>query len=358
VPAVVIQNLEKRFGSFRAVDDLSLEAPEGKILTLLGPSGCGKSTTLRCLAGLERPDAGEIRFNGEVVFSKAQGIFVPPERRQIGMVFQSYAIWPHMTVFENVAYPLRVRRAPRDAIERQVREALRLVGLEGLAQRPAPHLSGGQQQRVALARALVYEPKILLLDEPLSNLDAKVREQVREEVKDLQRQLGITTLYVTHDQLEAISLSDEVVIMNAGKIVERGNPRDLYLRPRAKFTCDFLGSVGYIPGRVARQSAAGVWVETASGTLFVNNVPPIRDGASVLVGIRAEHAVLSRRRPGGEENILEGQVKTALFEGQTVRCRIAVGEHMLPVSIPEMVEPGETVYLVLPPHRCLLIPAQ
>ncbi len=356
MPAVVIQNLEKRFGSFQAVDDLSLEAPEGKILTLLGPSGCGKSTTLRCLAGLERPDAGEIRFNGEVVFSKAQGIFVPPERRKIGMVFQSYAIWPHMTVFENVAYPLRVRRAPRDAIERQVREVLRLVGLEGLAQRPAPHLSGGQQQRVALARALVYEPKILLLDEPLSNLDAKVREQVREEVKELQRQLGITTLYVTHDQLEAISLSDEVVIMNAGKIVERGNPRDLYLRPRAKFTCDFLGSVGYIPGRVARQSSAGVWVETVSGTLFVNNVPPIRDGASVLVGIRAEHAVLSRRRPGGEENILEGRVKTALFEGQTVRCRIAVGEHTLPVSIPEMVEPGETVYLALPPHRCLLIP--
>ena len=355
MPKVSIKNLQKRFGDFLAVDDLTLTIPEGKILTLLGPSGCGKSTTLRCLAGLERPDGGEIRFDGEPVFSKAQGIFVPPEKRQIGMVFQSYAIWPHMTVFENVAYPLRVRRRDKKTIREKVMQSLRLVGLDGLAERPAPNLSGGQQQRVALARALVYEPKLLLLDEPLSNLDAKVREQVREEVKELQRQLEITTLYVTHDQLEAISLSDEVVIMDRGRIVEQGDPRTLYLRPRAKFTCDFLGSVGYLPGKVARRSSGGVWVETAAGQLFVSDAGVTRDGTPVFVGIRAEHAAVSRTRPGGGENVLEGTVMTALFEGQSMRCRVAVGEVTLPVSTDEMVESGERVYLTLPPHHCLLI---
>ncbi|MCS7235891.1 MAG: ABC transporter ATP-binding protein, partial [Armatimonadota bacterium] len=211
----------------QAVDGVTLEAPEGQILTLLGPSGCGKTTTLRCLAGLERPDDGEIRFGDRVVFSRARGLFVPPEHRHIGMVFQSYAIWPHMTVFENVAYPLRVRRASPAEIRQRVYAALELVGLAALADRPAPYLSGGQQQRVALARALVYEPEVLLLDEPLSNLDAKVREQVREELRSLQRQLRITTVYVTHDQVEALSLSDVVAVMRDGRVLEVGSPRDL-----------------------------------------------------------------------------------------------------------------------------------
>jgi iron(III) transport system ATP-binding protein len=241
----------------RAVDDVTLEAPEGKILTLLGPSGCGKTTTLRCLAGLERPDDGEIRFGSRVVFSRAQGVFVPPEQRHIGMVFQSYAIWPHMTVFENVAYPLRVRRVNPGEIRKRVQAALELVGLAALADRPAPYLSGGQQQRVALARALVYEPEVLLLDEPLSNLDAKVREQVREELRALQRQLNITTVYVTHDQIEALALSDVVAVMRDGKVLEVGTPRDLYERPRTRFVAQFLGTTNLLPGKLAQVEGGG-----------------------------------------------------------------------------------------------------
>jgi len=218
MPAVGIEHVDKRFGSVRAVDDVSLAVPDGRLLTLLGPSGCGKTTTLRMIAGLEQNDAGRIAIGDRVVSDPAVGVFVAPERREIGMVFQSYAIWPHMTVFANVAYPLQVRRRSAGEVRERVEGALRLMEMAHLADRPATALSGGQQQRVAIARALVFQPRVLLMDEPLSNLDAKLREQMRVEIRSLQQRLGITTVYVTHDQEEAMVLSDEIAVMHEGRV--------------------------------------------------------------------------------------------------------------------------------------------
>jgi iron(III) transport system ATP-binding protein len=251
-----IENLQKVFKAsggtdVRAVDGVSISIASGSILTLLGPSGCGKTTTLRCLAGLERPDAGRIVIGDTTVFDSAKGIFVPPSDRGIGMVFQSYAIWPHMSVFENVAFPLRVARNRKYSaaeIKDKVARALEMVRLGGFERRSATQLSGGQQQRLALARGLVHEPKILLLDEPLSNLDAKLREQMRFELKRLQRSLRVTTVYVTHDQAEALALSDEIAVFNQGRIVQRGNPHDIYSHPTSRFVADFIGSANFLTG--------------------------------------------------------------------------------------------------------------
>ncbi|HUK40295.1 MAG TPA: ABC transporter ATP-binding protein, partial [Candidatus Acidoferrales bacterium] len=235
---LTVRNLQKNFvadnGSIQAVDSVSFNVPAGEFYTLLGPSGCGKTTTLQCIAGLEMPDAGEITLDDRLVFSRSANTVVPAHRRDIGMVFQSYAIWPHMTVFENVAFPLLHgrRRVPRSVVHERVMKALQLVQLSGLENRPAPFLSGGQQQRVALARAIVGEPKVLLLDEPLSNLDAKLREEMRFELRDLVLRLHTTTLYVTHDQIEALSMSDHIAVMNSGKIVQEGTPREIYLTPK------------------------------------------------------------------------------------------------------------------------------
>src|SRR5690349_3916572 len=242
---VRIQNLEKFFGEDRervhVLKGVTLDIPEGSLYTFLGPSGCGKTTTLRCVAGLERPDSGGISIGGKTVFSAAERVYVPTNRRPIGMVFQSYAIWPHMTVFENVAYPLTIKHKSKAEIKKRVAEVLKIVGLQGLEDRPAPKLSGGQQQRVAFARALVNEPKVMLLDEPLSNLDAKLREQMRFEIKALQERLGITTLYVTHDQTEALAISDSIAVMSSGKLLDVAGPREIYSRPRSEFTADFIG---------------------------------------------------------------------------------------------------------------------
>src|SRR6266436_6146164 len=244
-----IDHLRKTFKApgnvtVNAVDGISLGIETGKLITLLGPSGCGKTTTLRCLAGLERPEAGRIVIAGETVCDSQKGIFVPPSDRGIGMVFQSYAIWPHMSVFENVAFPLRVSRTRKYSsaeIKDKVRLTLEMVRLSGFEQRSSTQLSGGQQQRLALARGLVHEPKILLLDEPLSNLDAKLREQMRFELKHLQRTLRITTVYVTHDQAEALALSDEIAVFNAGRVVQRGTPQEIYRKPGSQFVADFIG---------------------------------------------------------------------------------------------------------------------
>ncbi|MDR7417061.1 MAG: ABC transporter ATP-binding protein [Armatimonadota bacterium] len=341
----------------RAVDGVTLEAPEGKILTLLGPSGCGKTTVLRCIAGLERPDDGEIRFGEQVVFSRAQGIYLPPERRNIGMVFQSYAIWPHLTVFENVAYPLRVRRLPPGEIRRRVEAALELVGLGGLGDRPAPLLSGGQQQRVALARALVYEPQVLLLDEPLSNLDAKVREQVREELRGLQRKLGITTVYVTHDQVEALSLSDVVAVMREGRVEEVGTPQQLYERPRTRFVAEFVGTTNLFTGRLVAMNGQVAVVETDWGRLQVRlEEGDVPRGERVWVGIRPEHVVMEPE-PTGDVNVVGGRVLSALFEGTVMRYRIALaeGRGTLMAYGPPVWRIGEAVYLRLDPRRILLL---
>ena len=241
--------LVKMFGTVTAVNDLSFEAKAGEFLTLLGPSGCGKTTTLRLVAGLERPDRGEIQVGGRLLSSATSGLFVPPERRGMGMVFQSYAIWPHMTVFENVAFPLQELRVPRAEIRERVMTILGTVGLGELHARPAPMLSGGQQQRVALARALVSNPEVLLLDEPLSNLDARLREEMRFELREMQAKLGITSVFVTHDQAEAMTLSDRIVVMNAGRIEQEGSPQEVYQRPSTRFVMDFLGRANHLPAR-------------------------------------------------------------------------------------------------------------
>src|SRR5688572_31968536 len=237
----------------KAAQDVSFTIDEGRLFTLLGPSGCGKTTTLRSIAGLERPRAGEISVNGRVVYSSSKNIFVAPNRRGFGMVFQSYAIWPHMTVFQNAAFPLEVgdRKYTTTQVRDNVMRVLTAVQLDHLAEREATKLSGGQQQRLALARALVMEPALLLLDEPLSNLDAKLREKMRFELKRLQRELRITTIYVTHDQAEALALSHEIAVMHEGRIQQIGTPREIYERPASKFVADFVGNTNFIEGTVA-----------------------------------------------------------------------------------------------------------
>jgi ABC-type sugar transport system ATPase subunit len=242
MPSVDLHQVSKRFGGVRAVDGVSLPVADGRLLTLLGPSGCGKTTTLRMVAGLEQNDAGRIRIGERVVSDPAAGIFVTPERREIGMVFQSYAIWPHMTVFANLAYPLEVRRRPAPEVRTRVLDALRSMEMAHLAERPATALSGGQQQRVAIARALVFQPRVLLMDEPLSNLDAKLREQMRVELRTLQQRLGITTLYVTHDQEEEMVLSDEIAVMQDGRVLQIAPPETLYARPASRAVAAFVGS--------------------------------------------------------------------------------------------------------------------
>ena len=248
LPVVSVQGLTKRFGDMLAVDSLSFEVHQGEVVGLLGPSGCGKTTTLRCLAGLETPDSGLIRIGPEVVFSSERRRSVPPERRGIGMVFQSYALWPHMTVAENVAFPLRVRgkRARAAEVRERVGEALRKVRLTGLEKRLPSELSGGQQQRVAVARAIVVEPRVLVFDEPLSNLDARLRNVVRFELKELFRSLRSTTVYVTHDQQEAMALCDRIIVMDSGSVAQEGSPEDIYAKPSKRFVAEFLGDANLL----------------------------------------------------------------------------------------------------------------
>src|SRR5690348_7015029 len=256
MPSVTLSGVGRHFGALKAVDAVDLAVEHGEFVTLLGPSGCGKTTTLRMVAGLEHNDTGSITIGGRLVSDAASGLFVPPDHRKLGMVFQSYAIWPHMTVFDNVAYPLSVRRVPKPEIATRVMVALKLVEMEAYAERPAPALSGGQQQRVAIARALVFEPEVLLLDEPLSNLDARLRATMGDEFRALQRRLGITTLYVTHDQEEAMALSDRVVVMQRGRIQQVGTPEAVYRRPASRDVAAFFGTPNLIEATVAASRPA------------------------------------------------------------------------------------------------------
>ena len=294
-----VQNLKLTYstdqGTVEAVRGISFKVERGNFYTLLGPSGCGKTSTLRCIAGLENPTAGEIEIGSSVVFSSATRTIVPPHRRDIGMVFQSYAIWPHMTVYDNVAFPLAhgPKKLSKSVVRERVMRALNLVQLDSLAQRPAPQLSGGQQQRVALARAIANEPTVLLLDEPLSNLDAKLREDMRHEIKSLVKRLETTTLYVTHDQLEALSMSDTVALLKDGVVVQEGAPRDVYLRPADPFAANFLGRTNLLEGVVVDDEH----VETRWGQVEC----PLPDwatvGTSVRVGFRPENVSLLQARP-------------------------------------------------------------
>ncbi|MBI2988446.1 MAG: ABC transporter ATP-binding protein [Deltaproteobacteria bacterium] len=359
-----VRDLKKSFltegGAVQAVRGVSFEVQEGEFYTLLGPSGCGKTTTLNCIAGLERPDAGEIIIGGAVVYSSRDRIMILAHRRSIGMVFQSYAIWPHMTVFDNVAFPLvhgrqRMRKAD---VQERVRAALSLVRLEELGQRPAPFLSGGQQQRVALARALVQEPKLLLLDEPLSNLDAKLREEMRLELRQLVERLRITTIYVTHDQVESLSMSDRIALMLEGSMVQEGSPREIYRSPKGTFAAGFVGKINFMQGRVVQAGAEGGagMVETPAGVLSCNALQS-REGEEVLLAIRPENISI-RREPSGQENNLEGVVEFAAFMGDSLECVVRVKGEMLRVKLnptDEMVAQG-TVYLHVPSQHCIVMP--
>src|SRR6516225_10002311 len=313
-PMLSIENLHKAFqaagqSQVHAVDGINLSVESGRLLTLLGPSGCGKTTTLRCLAGLERPDSGRIVIGDTTVFDSAKRVFVPASDRGIGMVFQSYAIWPHMSVFENVAFPLRVSRARKYSaaeIKNKVRGALEMVRLAGLEARASTQLSGGQQQRLALARGLVHQPKVLLLDEPLSNLDAKLREQMRFELKHLQRTLRITTVYVTHDQSEALALSDEIAVFNAGRVAQRGPPQEIYSHPRSHFVADFIGSANFIAGTVSQAEGPDgmAQVATPHGLLRCRFADAVRTGQQVVITARPEDLALFSGPPGDSFNAL------------------------------------------------------
>jgi iron(III) transport system ATP-binding protein len=350
---IAIEEVSKRFGAVRAVDRVTLDIADGELFTLLGPSGCGKTTLLRLVAGFHRPDAGAIRFGERVVND------VPPHARNIGMVFQNYALWPHMTVFQNVAYGLRIRRTRGHALAEQVEAGLAKVNLGGLGGRYPGQLSGGQQQRVALARALVLSPDILLLDEPLSNLDAKIRLQVRAEVRRLQQEVGITTLYVTHDQEEALSLSDRVAVMRDGRVVQLGRPRELYERPRTRFVADFVGTNNLIPGRVAALEGDVAVVETALG-LLRSRAGEIAVGQPCTVAVRPENLTLG---DATGENRVRGRVALAAYLGGTLRYDIDVGAATLKVDIRdawhhEGLPPGAEVVLSFPASAALGLPAE
>ena len=287
-PVLRVEGLYRRYGSLTAVDHISFEVYKGEFFSLLGPSGCGKSTILRLIAGLEAPDSGEIWLSGTAVFSTVGGIFVPPEKRNIGLVFQSYAVWPHMTVEENVSYPLEVRRWDKREIQRSTRKILEEVGLGGLENRPATHLSGGQQQRLALARSLVYEPDLLLLDEPLSNVDAKLREQLRVELKKLQQSVGVTIIYVTHDQTEAMSLSRRIAVINEGRIEQIDGPKEIYINPASFFVQTFIGRLITFQGRIIERDSRKLIEVPRSGYLEMPKDTSASVNQKVCIATRPE----------------------------------------------------------------------
>jgi iron(III) transport system ATP-binding protein len=359
-----IENLQKSFvasaAEVRAVDGISLSVETGKLITLLGPSGCGKTTTLRCLAGLERPQAGRIVIGNRTVFDSAKRIFVPASDRGIGMVFQSYAIWPHMTVFENVAFPLRVSRAKKYSaaeIGDRVSRMLDMVQLTGLAQRSATQLSGGQQQRLAFARGLVHEPAILLLDEPLSNLDAKLREQMRLELKRLQRTLGITTVYVTHDQSEALALSDEIAVLDSGRVIQRGTPQEIYRQPKNQFVADFVGSANFLPGTAGATEDGLTQVETAHGLVRCRFAEPIGAGMKAFFTARPEDIALFGGPPPDGMNVLKGKIVNRVFLGEVVDYIIDLGDRELRARMrDDDFSIGQTVTIGVPPQKCVGLP--
>jgi iron(III) transport system ATP-binding protein len=359
---ISIERVSKRYGPVAAVRELSLEVRDREFLTLLGPSGCGKTTLLRLIAGFLKPDAGTIRVDG-LTLSSADAV-VPPERRGMGMVFQNYAIWPHKTVYENVAFGLEVRRVPRADARGRVGRVLELVNLEGLEQRFPGELSGGQQQRVALARSLVVEPKILLLDEPLSNLDAKLRERMRWELKELQRRTGITFVYVTHDQAEAMALSDRIAVLHGGSLLQDGPPREVYARPASRDVADFMGLVNLLPGRVVRAAADDSLVSVAGSEPVRVALAAVLDaGAGVQVAIRPESLRLTLDGAGAAAEgagVLRGKVAELTFLGNLIDCQMVLedGTRVRVQADPEAsLQVGQALRIAFDPHACTVFEA-
>lgn len=348
-----IRNLRKVFPSSRgpvwAVNEVDLDVGEGEFVVLLGPSGCGKTTTLRCVAGLEQPDQGSIEIAGQVVDSVSERVYVSPERRNVGMVFQSYAVWPHLTVYDNIVLPLTEGRyrIAKTQVRDRVLEALRLVRLEEFESRPATDLSGGQQQRVALARAIVTRPKVLLMDEPLSNLDARLRDQMRLELKKIARSVGVTTLYVTHDQAEALSMGDRICVMHGGKILQVGPGQEVYAHPANLFVAEFVGEMNFIKGKVVAPGEA----ESVLGRLHCSLPPSCQSGTPVTLAIRPEHLGLARQA-GASNAAIKGKVTSINYVGDATLFEVEVRGVALRVKQPgaPALAVGEIATIVLPPE--------
>jgi iron(III) transport system ATP-binding protein len=359
VACIEVADLFVRYGDIVAVDGLSFTVRRGEHLTLLGPSGCGKTTTLRAIAGLEQPEGGSIRIDGKPVFSRADGLDVPAEKRGISMVFQSYAVWPHMSVFNNVAYGLRVRRLDRAIVAEKVEWALDLVRMHGYGPRSAARLSGGQQQRVALARAIAFSPNVVLFDEPLSNLDAKLRAEMRVELRELQQRLDITSVYVTHDQEEALAISDRVVVMNEGRVEQIGTPEQIYNQPRSRFVADFVGSANLIPGRVRgdfRESGPIAFEMAGEVLLQAHALHPPR-GDETHVAVRTAYITLAPPGMTGGGNAVAGCIRRRLFHGDFIQYIVDWPAGQLVIRRPptDVIEEGAAVAVCFAPEHCILL---
>jgi len=349
---VSLKGVTKRFGKVVAVDNVSLQVEHGELFTLLGPSGCGKTTTLRVIAGFELPDEGKVFFDDEEV------TFKKPYERGCAMVFQNYALWPHMSVFDNVAYGLKLKGLSNEEIKRRVKEVLRLVGLEGLENRSPLQLSGGQQQRVALARALVVEPKVLLLDEPLSNLDAKLRLRMREEVKKLQKELKITTIYVTHDQEEAMSLSDRIAVMDRGKVLQIGPPMEVYMHPKNLFVATFIGRSTLLKGIIKKIEKDRATVSVSENLELVGRFTrgiKLEKGEEAVAIMRPEDFFLNG---SASSNVIEGSVELTMFLGPFTQLRVKVDSQVIKAYVdPDMgIKSGTRIRLYIRPENVIIFP--
>lgn len=354
VQAVCLNQATKRFGSVTAVDHASFAVEDKSFTVLLGPSGCGKTTLLRSIAGFYDLDEGQILIKGRDVTN------VPPHKRNTGMVFQNYALFPHMKVFDNIAYGLKFRRFPGAESEQRVKKVAGMLGIEHLLSRFPAQLSGGEQQRVAVARALVIEPEVLLLDEPLSNLDAKVRVRVRVELKKLQRQLGIAAIHVTHDQEEALAIGDRIVVMNKGKVTQIGTPAEVYFKPRTKFVADFIGTTNLFKGRVAKLTRGEALLSVNSNILRSTSPSSeleLHDGQEVALSIRPENIEIHGEKPTREDNILQGEVKDTIFMGAITRYFVLVDDLELTVDVQGSDSPLKgSVYISLDSSKLHILP--
>lgn len=365
-PALIsIRDLTKRFkrqsggSTVTPVDDVSLDVREGELLVLLGPSGCGKTTLLRCIAGLERPDSGEISIGGQIVYSSGHNVFKAPSQRSLSMIFQSYALWPHMTIFDNIAYPLRSRQAPKAGIRQRVMDALDMVGLASLEKQYPGQISGGQQQRVALARAVVGDVKVILFDEPLSNVDAKVREQLRLELIELQRRLGFTGVYVTHDQTEAMHLAHRIAVLQDGRVEQLGTPDEVYRAPETRYVAEFIGSANFVEAKVVAVDRESIRVDSAMGeaTAAIGENLHLAVGHDVTLMFRPHAAALEAETASGP-NRWPGVIHTAKFLGAHWEYHVAVADGSLLVWSHDAARfvDGDAVVVVIDPNAMVALP--